>query len=70
MLTRWQGDSEPDPKAALGRALREVETFLEQNDPGKQYGLLEKVVFRDGSIKWICPPNVRLCAVYNHWCQC
>jgi hypothetical protein len=47
-------NAEPDAKAVLGPALRELETFLMREDTIKRYGGLHRVCYPSGDVVWLC----------------
>jgi hypothetical protein len=47
-------------KKVRGQALRELQVFLDKNDPGRTYGRLEKVTIpKTGQVRWLCPDHAK-----------
>ena len=42
-----------------GPALRQIELFLEEHDPAKVYGGLERTVTNDGTVLWLCRQHLK-----------
>ncbi len=45
--------------ARVKRAKFYAIVFLEKHDKGRVYGGLERVVMKNGDVRWMCPEHVR-----------
>ncbi|KAF9355085.1 hypothetical protein BGX34_010657 [Mortierella sp. NVP85] len=46
-------------KALYGSDLRQLESFLRHHDPGRDLGNLNRMVTRDGDVRWVCNHHYR-----------
>ncbi|CAG8536607.1 10027_t:CDS:2 [Paraglomus occultum] len=53
-IDETDGDSLNKMKYAQGPALRELEAFLSENDPLREYGGLHRITMSDGRWRWVC----------------